>query len=528
MIKLGKLRIGKLFSNILVCLLIFSVASCSTEKTGSLQHGEKLIDETPTFDRSTFIEQSKDKSENEYKFGPKVVTSTEEEKKKFARKFINKEESFDYVETEGMKAKDFKVSINVENMPIRVFADMLSRVTKTNVLISDEVKGNITAKLQDVYWTSMLDSILTTKRLAKFVDTKSNIIRIHDQNTVVQLEDFEQKRKQNVQRALLLKKASQPLYTEIFKLYYTQPETVRKTIQEVIGQEQEIEGIRNIQPEITIDERKNLIIVKARKEDMDLIADLVAELDTQTRQVFIEAFIVEVTDGFEKAFGSRFGVNGIDRYAGANNKQVNAGIVGVGGDGNGPITAGNAASTLSNLAVNNATGGIGLLTGFGSSADLKLELTALERQGLTKVISNPKIFTLDNEEAVIFQGNEVPFETVSQDGTQVQFKEAGLRLAVTPSIIGDGNLLLDLMVNKDTVDTTRDNPPISKSEIKTNLVTKDNEIVVMGGIYNESNNKTKDQVPGIGDIPGIGRLFKRDANEDTRTELIIFIAPRVL
>lgn len=519
-----------LISFVMVLMLVPVLQACSTEGKNELEYGDKMIESKPTFDRGKFISESKEKSVTDYNLGPKAIQRPKEEKQKYSRTFINKEESFDYVDAENLENKSFKVSINAENVDVRTFADMLSQITDVNVLVSDEVKGSISAKLKEVYWTNMLDSILDTKKLAKYVDVKSNIIRIHDQNTVVQLEEFEQKRKQNVQRALLLKKAAQPLYTEIFKLYYTKPEPVRKTIQEAIGKAEGAEGIRNISPEMTIDERRNLLIVKARKEDMDVISKLVGELDTQTQQVFIEAFIVEVTDGFEKAFGSRFGVNSLDRYDNSinNGKSTNAGLVGTGGDTTGALTAGSAASSLSNLNVLNPTGGIGILTGFGSSADLKIELSALERQGLTKVVSNPRVFTLDNQEAVIFQGNEVPYETTSQEGTKVEFKEAGLKLAVTPSIIGDGNLMLNLAVNKDTVDTTVDNPPITKSELKTNLVTKDGEIVVMGGIYTESKAKTKDSVPGLGKIPGVGKLFSRDTNDNERNELLIFIAPRVL
>ncbi|HCR85553.1 MAG TPA: pilus assembly protein PilQ [Alphaproteobacteria bacterium] len=524
-----KQRINKIVPFLLWSVLVFPIHACKTEGKSGLEYGDRLIEAKPTFDRQKFISESKEKSVTDYSLGPKAIQRDKEESQKFSRTFVNKEESFDYVDAENLEKKSFKVTVNAENMDIRTFSEMLSQVTDVNVLVSDEVKGVVTAKLKDVFWTSMLDSILDTKKLAKYVDVKSNIIRVHDQNTVVQLEEFEQKRKQNVQRALMLKKAAQPLYTEIFKLYYTKPAPVKLTIQEAIGKQAGAEGIRNIDPEMTIDERRNLLIVKARKEDMDLISKLVGELDTQTQQVFIEAFIVEVSDGFEKAFGSRFGVNTTDRYGNTiDGRPGNASLVGVGGDSTGALTAGSAASSLSNLNVLNPTGGIGILTGFGSSADLKIELSALERQGLTKVVSNPRVFTLDNQEAVIFQGDEVPYETTSQDGTKVEFKEAGLRLAVTPSIIGDGNLMLNLTVNKDTVDTTVDNPPITKSELKTNLVTKDGEIVVMGGIYSESKTKTNDKVPGLGDIPGVGKLFSRDTNDSERSELIIFIAPRVL
>lgn len=492
-------------------------------KESQLKHDDKLLDTRPTFNKEKFIEQGKERSVQDYVLGPKIDVNTRLEKRKDSRKVINKEKNFDYAEIDATEKNNFKISINTENVDMRTFGDMVSKVTGVNILVSDEVGGNVSAKLKDVFWTSMLESVLKTKKLEKYVDSKSNIIRIHDQQTVVQLEDFDQKRKENVQRAFLLKKASQPLITEIYKLYYTKPVQVKTTIDSVLKTTGlAVEGMRNIDPEITVDERKNLIIVKARKEDMHIISKLITELDTRTQQVYIEAFIVEVTDDFDRVFGSRFGV-AATRVGGDNTS-----LSGLAGAGASALTLGTADGSVGNLPVTSPTGAIGVLTGIGSAADLKIELSAMEEQGLSKVVSNPKIFTLDNQEAMIFQGDEVPYETVSQDGTQIQFKEAGLKLAVTPSIIGDGNLSLSLTVNKDTVDTTIDNPPITKSEIKTNLVTKDGEIVVMGGIYTESKTRQRDKVPGLGDIPVLGRAFRRDLTDDGKRELIIFIAPKVL
>ncbi len=516
-------KLSKCLAAAMLCLIVLGTAAC--EKKSELKvDNSKLIDRTPSFDREQFIEQSKEGVGQDYRFGPQVEHGRPITAADRYRKLVNKEESFDYVDISEMEKNNFKVSVNVENMDIRAFTEMVSRLTGVNILVSDEVGGTVSAKLKDVYWTSMLDSVLSTKKLAKHIDTKSNIIRIHDQTTVVQLEDFEQKRKENVQRALMLKKASQPLHTEIFKLFYTKPEDIRKQLEGVLSNKSFTgsEGMRNINPEITTDERKNLLIVKARKEDMDIIAKLVNELDTRTQQIFIEAFIVEVEDGFEQAFGTRLGAQRVKANGEIRNVSGTAGTVA------GATTLGNNSNTFSDLPITDAFGGIGVLAGIGNSATLKVELSAMETQGLSKVISNPRIFTLDNQEAIIFQGSEVPYTTVSQEGTQTEFKEAGLKLAVVPSIIGDGNLQLSIQVNKDTVDTTLENPPITKSEIKTNLVTKDGEIVVMGGIYTETANKTRDKVPGLGDIPGVGHLFKRRANEDTRKELIIFIAPRVL
>ena len=129
---------------------------------------------------------------------------------------------------------------------------------------------------------------------------------------------------------------------------------------------------------------------------------------------------------------------------------------------------------------------------------------------------------------MIFQGTEVPYSTTSADGTKIEFKDAGLKLAVTPSVIGDGNLMMAIAVNKDTVDLTATLPPITKSSITTNLVTKDGSIVVIGGIYTHTKGETKDGVPGLSDVPAVGRLFRRDTNDNKRKELMIFIAPKII
>jgi type IV pilus assembly protein PilQ len=518
----------KMLSNLFLIFslgLTLSLTSCN--KGSQLEFDDQLIDPNPAFDKQKFIEQSQVRGKDDIKAGPKIAKDTENKRKDY-RKLVNKEESFDYVDIAVLEKNNFKASLNVENIDIRTFSEMVSKLTGMNILVSDEVGGRITAKLQNVYWSNMLDSILQTKKLAKHVDNKSKIIRIHDQTTVVQLEEFERKRKENVQRALLLKKASQPLFTEIFKLFYTKPDRVKTVIDEVLANKGlSVDGIRNINPEITVDDRRNLLIVKARKEDMEVISKLVEELDTRTRQVYIEAFIVEVNDDFERVLGSRLGLERANANAVDGSNAI--GVGGIAGTNALPLALGSTDSLVTNLAAPNPLFGLGFIGGIGSSGDqLKVELTALESQGLTKVISNPKIFTLDNQEATIFQGDEIPYETVSDEGTKIEFKDAGLRLAVTPTIIGDGNLLLNLQINKDTANTAVDNPPITKSEIKTSLVTMDGAVVVLGGIYTESEAKGKDKVPGLGDVPGVGKLFSRDSKEDGKKELIIFIAPKVL
>lgn len=527
MIKPKNRLVPKLIA-IVGCLLL--AGSCSSRPGGTLD--DPLIAQKSMLDKDRFIEQSKSRATQDVPFGPTVDSSKDNSIRDSYRKQINREESLDYMMKSKDEAPAFPIDLNVENIDIRTLAKMLSRVTGMNLLVSDEATGLVTAQLNDVPWTNALDSVLQIKKLAKHVDTTSNIIRIHDQATVMALEDFDKKRRQTQQEALQLAKASEPMYTEIFKLFYTKPDEVKKMLEGVLGLGKEgaavSEALRNTQPEITIDGRMNMIIVKARKSDMELISKVINEVDGRTKQVFIEAFIVEVEDDFEHQLGTRLGLEGDDTFVGYDGKRVNVRTAGLAGIVTDDPSLGNTTDTVSNLPIEGAFGGIGFLAGLGSSADLKLELTAMEAEGLTKVISNPRIFTLDNQEAIIFQGDEVPYETVSQEGTKIEFKEAGLRLAVTPTIVGDGNMMLTIAVNKDTVDTSVSNPPITKSEIRTSLVTKDQSTVVIGGIYSEDKATSKDKVPGLADIPVLGELFQRNAKQDNRRELMIFISPRIL
>ena len=174
-----------------------------------------------------------------------------------------------------------------------------------------------------------------------------------------------------------------------------------------------------------------------------------------------------------------------------------------------------------------ATSGIGVLKKTGSAV-LKAEITALEKLGIVETISNPKVFTLNNQPASVTQGKEIPYEESSDGQTTTSFKEAALKLQVTPSIIGDGNVLLQIQVNNDDADTSQESPPITKMEIVTKLLVADGDIVVIGGIKSANVTKGKEQVPGLGNVPVIGNLLKYKKDQDKLEELLIFIAPRVL
>ncbi len=520
-----------MFIRILTIILLLStvtITSCVTDDNGNVKKTKAEIAKDKAIkqenkelgilvDKDKVVSDTRKSAENISKFSPEVIDFDDIEGLRKSKRMITRDGSTNRATVnDNNESKVFNIDLNVENVNIRTFMHMLSEITGVNFLVSDEVTGVVSAKLVDVPWTSALDSVLNLKNLAQHVDNKANIIRIHSQTAIVKLENFERQRNEDLQKIALLEKSSEPLYTEIFKLFYTKPDKVKTIIESVLGNSKDPASAGT---QITIDERMNQLIIKARKDDMDTIGKVISNIDTRTKQVFIEAFIVEVQDNFRDALGVKLKTNLSSNIKGKGTDYNVAatGITGTGGD------------TLVDLAANGATSGIGFTFGRAGSEALKLQLTALESQGYSKTISNPRIFTLDNQKALIFQGTEVPYETSSaNNGTSVQFKEAGLRLEVTPTVVGDGNLLMSIKVNNDTVDTTSKNPPITKSEVNTNLVTKDGSIVVIGGIYVLDKNDAQNKVPLFGDIPVAGNLFKNSVKKDNKKELMIFMAPKII
>jgi type IV pilus assembly protein PilQ len=490
----------------------------------------KLIEPKAMLDQKKFIRESAKRIEETSELGPKITEIEDTNIREDASTLISKDEARNYVTLED-KGNIFPIDINVQNVDIRTFTQILAKLTGINFLVSDEVSGNVTAQLHDVPWPNVLDSVLNLKSLAKHVDNNANIIRIHSQEAIVKLETFERQRREDLQKALALEQATQPLYTEIFKLFYAKPDKMKILLSEVLGISSSgpaagaISGTQSAQ--ITVDARMNQLIIKARKEDMAIAKKLIAKLDSRTRQIFIEAFIVEASDQFSRALGSSLGVKSSEIFRNSG-QNFYTGVAGVAGTNTAGIAAGTKDNLLTNLPAVGASSGVGLLGGIGDSATFKLELTAAANQSLSKIISNPRIFTLDNQQAVIFQGSDIPYTTTSSDGTKIEFKEAGLKLAVTPSVVGDGNLMMAIEVNKDTADTSITNPPITQSRITTNLVTKDGSVVVIGGIYTQTKTDGYDKVPGLGDIPLAGKLFRRDSNANNKKELMIFMSPKII
>ena len=361
------------------------------------------------------------------------------------------------------------------------------------------------------------------KNFAADIDVASNLIRVHTPSTLTGQETYKSTRAAAVKKKVELEDSVEPILSEIFRLYYISPAQAKKTISELFTSV----GDSSYSPiQITEETTTRSIIVRGKEKDLDVVDKVIKEIDVRTKQVLIEAFIVEADSTFEQALGTRLG--GAYSRKGKKIGGIGASSITSSGTGSSSAAIGGATDALTDFAAVGATSGIGILRQTGSAV-LKAEITALEVLGKGKTISNPKVFTLDNQVATITQGEEISYQATGSEGADTSFKEAALKLTVTPSIIGDGNVLLEIMVNNNTVNRANaGEPSINKMEISTKLLVADGDIVVIGGIKKNKVFSSKSQTPGVGNLPVLGNLFKGKSKSDKLDELLIFIAPRIL
>ena len=415
-----------------------------------------------------------------------------------------------------------KVSFKFQNLDYKTAMELMAKVGEINILTGDEVAGSVTAQLINVPWDKAFNALLDLKNYAADFDVSSNLIRVHSPSNLTQQESTKSARASAVKKKVELEDSVEPVISEIFRLYYISPAQAKATLDELFTNEGDIGSLVKITEEKTT----RSIIVRGKEKDLDVVDKIIKEIDVRTKQVLIEAFIVEANSDFERALGTRLG--GYYKRSGNVAGGVQAGTSGDAGIAAGTAALSSTADSITDFTAAGKTSGIGILRKTGSAV-LKMEITALELLGMGKTISNPKIFTLDNQVATITQGEEIPYASSSSEGADTSFKEAALKMTVTPSIIGDGNVLLDIKVNNDTPNRSNPgDPAINKMEISTKLLVADGDIVVIGGIKKNQVTNSKQQMPGVGDVPIVGNLFKGKSNIDNMDELLVFIAPRVL
>ena len=421
------------------------------------------------------------------------------------------------------------VSFKFQNLDYKEAMALMAEVGEINILVGEEVAGAITAELDNVPWDKAFNALLDLKSYAADIDVASNIIRVSTPSNLTSQESYKSARASAVKKKVELEDSVEPIISEIFRLYYISPAEAKATITELFTTVGTGSSFMPIQ--VTEEKTTRSIIVRGKEKDLDIVDKVIREIDKRTKQVLIEAFIVEATSSFEQALGKKMGAaytRNRERIGGTIGGSSVGAASGPGAeisDSTGAFSSSGGTDNLFSFGTAGATSGIGILRRTGSAV-LKLELDALESQGLGKTVSNPKLFTLDNQTASIKQGEQIPVS--GGDGADT-FADAALKLTVTPNIIGDGNVMLTIVVNNDTPNrSTPGTPGINTMEINTKLLVADGDIVVIGGIKKNNVASSKRGVPGASKVPVVGSLLKGTSKADTMNELLVFIAPRIL
>jgi type IV pilus assembly protein PilQ len=503
-----------------IYLIVLPLILAGCQSIGQLPpQSDAVMRQQMGLDPAQIMAELAPKTQQTLELGPKIERKPTEQLDQIRRNFINQSQR-----SEDGQWKSFNVNLNFVDVDIRELAQAMTQVSGVNILVGDEVDGTVTVKINNVPWDKALDNILRIKGLSKSVDPGSNIIRIQKPETVLARDEFERKRLEEVSKQIAAKRLVSTQVTEIFRLYYTKPGIVKKQLEAIFGGNTGAAGAATVRPaggiiEITTDERINSIIVKGTQGEMELAAKLISKLDIRTQEVLIEAFIVEADDDWQYELGARFGY----KNSAGNGTSTNP-LSAVGG------TVGDAANAnIFSRPVVGAPFGLGYL--FQTTASqLKVELTAMEKLSLVKIVSNPHVFTMDNEEAVVIDGVQIPYPVPGVGTNQItyEFKDAALKLTATPSIVGDGNLFLNMIVNKDSPNYSTTPPSINKREVRSKLLIQDGTIAVIGGIYDQTKENTVEKVPLLGSIPLLGSLFSYTKKADKKTQLLVFIAPKIL
>jgi type IV pilus assembly protein PilQ len=436
-----------------------------------------------------------------------------------------------------------RLSLNFQNIEVRAVLQLLADFTGLNLVASDTVRGNITLRLKNVPWDQALDIILKSKGLS--MRRNGNVIMVAPTQEIAAQEKLELQADNEVRELA-------PLHSEFIQINYAKASDLAKILK---SKDNKLLSDRG---NVTVDPRTNTLLVEDTAAKLEDIRRLVSKLDVSVRQVMIESRVVIANNDFARDIGVQFGVNGSVGREGHTEALVSGGTA-AGLAGNIPGTAnintgpfmqsavtglpynssienpsGSGSQALMvNLPAAAATSGMTMLLGKVGSYLVQLELTAMQQEGRGEIVSSPRVITSDQHKAVIKMGQEIPYSTVSQNGTNTQFKDAVLELDVTPHITPDSRIIMDLLVKKDEPDYSRSigvggEPPLNTNSVTTSVLVDNGETVVLGGVYERSKSFNKQQVPWLGDLPVFGNLFKQRANTDKNSELLIFVTPKIL
>jgi type IV pilus assembly protein PilQ len=413
-----------------------------------------------------------------------------------------------------------RLSLNFQDIEIRSVLQLIADFTGLNIVVSDTVRGSLTLRLKNVPWDQALDIILKTKGLG--MRQTGNVMLVAPSEEIAAREKLELESKKQIEEL-------EPLYSEYIQINYAKASEIATLLK---SSDTTLLSDRGM---VAIDQRTNTLLLQDTATKLVEIRQLIARLDIPVRQVLIESRIVIANNDFSKALGVKFGLNKETQFNNGNN------IVSVGGTRAGnPLTGGGgvidpdlvgADGLLVDLGVAGASSGIGLALGKVGSYMLNLELSAMEAEGQGEVISSPRVLTSNQKPAFIKSGTEIPYqESTSSGATSTSFKEAVLSLQVTPQITPDDRLIMDLVVNKDSVSdiTVNGEPAIDTNEISTQVLVDDGETLVLGGIYEQEKLHKVDRTPFFGELPLVDWMFKRTVDTDNKAELLIFVTPKIV
>jgi type IV pilus assembly protein PilQ len=424
-----------------------------------------------------------------------------------------------------------RLTLNFQDIDVRSVLQLLADTSGQNIVVSDSVTGNLTLRLQNVPWDQALDIVLRTKGLDK--RRQDNVIIIGPTQELASREKAELAAHKEVQEL-------SPVRTEFMQVNYAKVSDLAKLIKSTNAKD----SMLSPRGSLSVDDRTNTLLVQDTAEKLADIRRLVQTLDVPVKQVLIEARIVIVSDTFERDLGAQLGL-------GTANSNGNNGLVSIAGSAAGSDAIASAAATptagtslltaaplanryLVNLPAANVNGSIGISLLSGSHL-IDLALSAAQNEGKSETISAPRVITANQKQATIMQGVEIPYqESASSGATTTQFKNAVLSLKVTPLITPDNRVILDLDVSDDSVGqqvtsaTGGSVPSIDTREIITQVLVSDGQTVVLGGILDTTKSYSANKVPFLADIPILGYLFKTTTNINNKTELLIFITPKIL
>jgi len=397
--------------------------------------------------------------------------------------------------------KGRKVTLEFADAEVRKIFQLLSEVSNKNFVLGDDVTGAISLKLVNVPWDQALDIILDTKGLDKRED--GNIILIKGKGKFKSQAEEEQEIKKALIKAIELK-------TETFNINYADLATIAS----------QFNGLKSERGIISQDSRTNKVIVKDIPQNLNDMRKLLVQLDVPEKQVMIEARIVEASSSFTRNLGVNWGVH--YRDGSASFLGINSLDTGFGGLTSAPPTSGTGSSAGGSMGISFGT--------LSSNIQLDMRLNAAASAGMVKIVSTPKVATLNNKTAKITQGQQIPYTSSTSDKVETKFIEAALSLEVTPHINANGTIGMKIDAKNDSPgqSTGTAAPPINKKQATTEMLLRDGETTVIGGIYVDSDNTSDDGVPYLMDIPLLGKLFKTNNKTKTKTELLIFITPRIL